>query len=34
MVDEEIRHAEEIVARGLAPSSVYARIQKSAIRGK
>jgi protein-disulfide isomerase/serine/threonine protein kinase len=34
MIEEEIHHAEEIVARGVAPADVYAEIQKSAVSGK
>ncbi len=34
MIEEEIVHAEEIVAHGVAPSEVYAEIQKSAVAGK
>ncbi len=34
IIDEEIQHAEEIVARGVAPADVYAEIQKSAVSGK
>jgi len=34
MIEEEIGHAEAIVARGIAPADVYAEIQKSAVSGK
>ena len=34
MIEEEIRHADAIVARGVAPADVYAEIQKSAVSGK
>ena len=34
IIEEEILHAQEIVARGVAPSDVYAEIQKSAVSGK
>jgi protein-disulfide isomerase len=34
IIDEELRHAAEIVARGAAKASVYAEIQKSAKDGK
>lgn len=34
MIEEEIPHAEEIIARGVAPADVYAEIQKTAVSGK
>jgi protein-disulfide isomerase/serine/threonine protein kinase len=34
IIEEEILHAEEIVSHGVAPSDVYAEIQKTAVSGK
>jgi len=34
IIDEELRHAEALVARGVAPGAVYAEIQKTATAGK
>ncbi len=34
MIEEELHHAEELVARGVAPADVYAEIQKGAVSGK
>ena len=34
IIDEEIRHAAAILARGVAPTDIYAEIQKTAVAGK
>ena len=34
IIDEELRHAEALVARGVAPGAIYAEIQKTATPGK
>jgi len=34
IIDEELRHADELIARGVAPANVYAEIQKTAKAGK